>query len=258
MKRIFLIYIIVVSAFPIFGKSLVEQGDSAYMNKEYHYAVRFYEDAISKYGVSAEILYNLGNAYYKSGNIAKSILNYERALKLKSNYQEARENIDFLNAKFLNSNKENSQTLSTSVLEYILNMFSANNWSWISLLLFVLMIGALLGYFYCESIKIRKLGFFGGIVLLIMFICSILLAIVSTRRSLEHNTAIVIEKNVELSSQPHIPLNNVEALGEIKAGRKIEIIDSISAPNDSVSPIWYDIKVGSKRAWIRANAVEKI
>ena len=57
------------------------QGDSAYMRNDYASAIQIYESLLTK-GEAAEIYYNLGNSYYKTDDIAKAILNYERALLL--------------------------------------------------------------------------------------------------------------------------------------------------------------------------------
>lgn len=56
--------------------------DSAYAAADYATAVHIYEQLLSEHGESAEVYYNLGGAYYKMNEIARSILNYERALLL--------------------------------------------------------------------------------------------------------------------------------------------------------------------------------
>ena len=49
---------------------------------------------ILRTGESADIYYNLGNSYYKIGDIAKAILNYERALILKPANKDIRSNLE--------------------------------------------------------------------------------------------------------------------------------------------------------------------
>ena len=55
------------------------EGDSAYIKEDYAAAIQIYE-ALLKNGEAADVYYNLGNSYYKIGEIAKAVLNYERAL----------------------------------------------------------------------------------------------------------------------------------------------------------------------------------
>ena len=52
--------------------------DTEYQKGNYQQAIRDYEE-ILKNGESAEIYFNLGNAYYRTDNITKAVLNYERA-----------------------------------------------------------------------------------------------------------------------------------------------------------------------------------
>ena len=257
MKKIILFFILLFIVPIANAQSLVEKGDSAYVNKEYHNAVKYYEDAIKKDGVSSEILYNLGNAYYRSGNIAKSILNYERALLLSPNDKEIKENLTFVRSKLIDK-EEDSRSFTTKIFDSIIFAYSANNWALISMFLFVLILVALSCYFFFDSIKMRKLGFFGGIVIIILFILSITITFISSARVNQSNKAIIIDASTILSSEPRNPQDKNEEVLTLHEGAKIEILDSISTPNDSLSRMWYNINFNNKRAWVKANSIEKI
>ena len=246
-----------ISIVGVYSQSLVEQGDSAYLKKEYHFAVKYYEDAIAKDGVSAELYYNLGNAYYKSNNLAKAILNYERALKLKANYTDAKENLDFIRTKIGANNVSNSSSSSVS-FDFIINLMSANGWGWLALSFFILAIILYGIYFYFKEIRIRKIGFFGGGAISLLFVGTIIIAIISANRSLSTNKAIIMVDNTILSTKPHTPSNQSEELGVINPGEKVIIVDSITTPNDSLTNLWYNIKYNSSNAWVRSNNLEKI
>ena len=56
--------------------------DSAYAIENYNIAIENYKQLLEN-GKHADVYYNLGNSYYKMGDIARAILNYERALTLK-------------------------------------------------------------------------------------------------------------------------------------------------------------------------------
>ena len=81
--------------------SLVEQADSAYVQEKYKLAVELYQQAIQQDGVSSNLYYNLGNAYYRTGNVAQSILAYERALRLNPANEDARSNLEFVNSRIV-------------------------------------------------------------------------------------------------------------------------------------------------------------
>ena len=65
------------------------KGDSAYIKEDYAAAIQIYE-ALLKNGEASEVYYNLGNSYYKIGEIAKAVLNYERALLLQPGNSDIR------------------------------------------------------------------------------------------------------------------------------------------------------------------------
>ena len=74
------------------------EGDSAYIKEDYAAAIQIYE-ALLKNGEAADVYYNLGNSYYKIGEIAKAVLNYERALLLQPRNGDIRANLEVARAK---------------------------------------------------------------------------------------------------------------------------------------------------------------
>ena len=69
---------------PLSGHAVTKaEADSAYIRGQYQQAIKDYE-MLLKQGASADLYYNLGNAYYRSENITRAVLNYERALLLSS------------------------------------------------------------------------------------------------------------------------------------------------------------------------------
>ena len=73
-------------------------GDSAYVRQQYQQAIADYE-ALLKKGVSADVYYNLGNAYYRTDNITRAVINYERALLLSPGDPDIRVNLQLARSK---------------------------------------------------------------------------------------------------------------------------------------------------------------
>lgn len=71
-----------------------EQGNEAYNAGDYPKAIDAYEQLTAESVVSPAVFFNLGNAYYRSGQRGAAVANYERALQLDPASQEARENLD--------------------------------------------------------------------------------------------------------------------------------------------------------------------
>ncbi|MDE5979645.1 MAG: tetratricopeptide repeat protein, partial [Muribaculaceae bacterium] len=83
----------------ISGEVLAQQADSAYSADNFVMAEALYLKALEAGGSSSTLFYNLGNAYYRQGNLGKAIVNYERALKLDPTNADARANLEFVNSK---------------------------------------------------------------------------------------------------------------------------------------------------------------
>lgn len=257
MNRLFIYILCTLFYTTINAQSLATKGDSAYMNKDYHKAITLYEDALKSEGVSAAILYNLGNTYYKAGNNGKAILCYERALMLDPNDNDIITNLNLVRNNLIDKTVEN-QSLIVKVWNSIINIFDANTWAWITFVFFIILIGLVSCYLFSNKIKIRKLGFFGGIVSLIMFIFTVLISITSAKKSSISNFAIVIEESTMLSTTPHTPIKQSEEALLLHEGAKVEIIDSVVSSTDSICNIWYDVKISDNRAWIKSTSIEKI
>ena len=73
-----------------------EQGNALYQKEDYAGSVQAYETILSRGVQGVSLYYNLGNAYYKSGQLGKAILNYERALKLAPEDKELVNNLTFV------------------------------------------------------------------------------------------------------------------------------------------------------------------
>ncbi|MBO6096203.1 MAG: BatD family protein, partial [Bacteroidales bacterium] len=75
--------------------SLWNAGVEAYTNGDYASALKDWQDVQATGLMSKELYYNLGNAYFKTGEIAQSILWYERAIKLDPSDADIRHNLDY-------------------------------------------------------------------------------------------------------------------------------------------------------------------
>ena len=71
-------------------------GNQRYAAGDYAGAVQAYEAAVRQGRFSANLFYNLGDAYYRLGDKGRAILNYRRALMLEPSHAEAAANLAFI------------------------------------------------------------------------------------------------------------------------------------------------------------------
>ena len=75
-------------------QDLLQTGNQCYLDGKYEMAVQSYQSIIDSGYASAELYFNLGNAYYKSHDITMALVNYERARILKPNDPEINHNLE--------------------------------------------------------------------------------------------------------------------------------------------------------------------
>src|SRR5256885_5435373 len=69
------------------------RANDEYARGQFQEAVHDYESLVQAHEWSAPLFYNLGNAYFRSGDLGRAILNYERALALEPQHPESLANL---------------------------------------------------------------------------------------------------------------------------------------------------------------------
>src|SRR5438874_11454261 len=70
-----------------------EKANSEYMAGNFKEAISDYTTVVQSGEWSANLFYNLGNAYYRTGDYGRAILNYEWALRIDRQHPEAQANL---------------------------------------------------------------------------------------------------------------------------------------------------------------------
>lgn len=79
---------------PAFSRSV-----ELYRNGDYSAAVQALEGMLTTGAVSSAIFYNLGNSYYRKGEIGQALLNYRRALEIAPRDPDIRANLDMARSR---------------------------------------------------------------------------------------------------------------------------------------------------------------
>ena len=81
-----------------------------------------------KQGASAELYYNLGNAYYRTENITRAVLNYERALLLSPGDADIRFNLQLARSKTIDKIVPESEMFFVTWYRSLVNLMSVDGW----------------------------------------------------------------------------------------------------------------------------------
>ena len=224
------------------------EADSAYIRGQYQQAINDYE-ALLKQGASAEIYYNLGNAYYRTENITRAVLNYERALLFSPGDRDIRFNLQLAQSKTIDKIIPESEMFFVTWYHALVNLMSIDGWARTALVLLALVIVLSLAYLFSERIWLRKLGFFAGLALLVLFVLSNIFAWQQKQNLVHRKGAIVMEPSVTVKSTP---AKNGTDLFILHEGTKVTVTDATMKG-------WKEIRLADgKEGWIESNKLETI
>ena len=228
--------------------ALWEQANKSYMEGNWETALQEYAAISDKGAESADLYYNIGNCYYKLGNLGKSILYYNKALKLAPSDQDIRHNLEVANAR--TTNKINA------VPQFFLNRWAAafrgavssNGWAQISLAAFALTLALTLIFLLSRTATVRKVTFSGGIVFLLLFVISTVNAASQKRQQTRSGDAIVMQNAVPVKSSPDREGKDLFVLNE---GAKVTVTDKLGG--------WSQVEIASgNKGWIENRNIESV
>lgn len=230
--------------------------DSLWNSANNAYVEGLWEDAISGYdmiaglGLESAALYcNTGNAYFKSGNISKAILNYERALKLDPSYEDARYNLELSNNMI--------QDRIDPVPDFILKVWAkdlcwlmdSDGWAVAFIIMFALMLAMILLFVLSPSVAGRRTGFFTGIVFLLLAVMSLSFSLWQKNDYMKADKAIVMRPVSSVKSSPSSEAS--QDLFVLHEGTKVDILDQVGS--------WSNVELADGRqGWIRTSDIENI
>ena len=225
------------------------QADSAYINNDFVSAVYLYENILANQGESADIYYNLGNSYYKMDNIAKAIVNYEKALVLNPGNGDIRFNLELAQSKTVDKVTPMSEVFFVTWIKDLTNSMSEKGWSQMGITTFILMLLMLSLYFFSKKIALKKVGFISAVCLL--FVCIIANIFASNQKSKaeSHGAAIIMAPSVTIKSTPNEKGTDLFILHE---GHKVTI-------KDNTMREWKEIQLEDGNVgWVPTSVIEII
>lgn len=248
-KRNFIFIAIIFICLPLSANAITKKNaDDEYKKGNYQQAIRDYEELL-KQGPSADLYFNLGNSYYRTDNITRAVLNYERALLLSPGDEDIRFNLQMARSKTIDKITPKSEMFFVTWYKSLVNFTSVDGWARTAIISITIALLLILCYLFGNKVLLRKLGFYGAVIFVFLFILSNIFAY-EQKCILTRNTgAIVVSPSASLKKTP---VANSEYSTIIHEGTKIEIVD------DTMKD-WKLVKLEDGReGWILTSQIERI
>ena len=240
---------IMIFAIPAPATAITKKNaDDEYKKGNYQQAIRDYEELLKK-GPSVELYYNLGNAYYRTDNITRAVLNYERALLLSPGDEDIRFNLQMARSKTIDKITPKSEMFFVTWYKSLVNFTSIDGWANTAIISIAIALLLILCYLFGKKILIRKAGFYGAIFFVVLFISSNIFAYEQRRILTRRTGAIITAASAPLKKTP---VANSEYNTIIHEGSRVEIID------DTMKD-WKLVELEDGReGWIQSSQMERI
>lgn len=206
-----------------------EEANKLYADKQYRDAALKYEEILQNEGFSAELYYNLGNAYYKFNEIGLAILNYERALRIKPMYADALHNLEFVNRRVIDKLEDENTFFLRKWFNFLLKLRTPDQWLYIAGPLFVISLAGFLMFVFGKTRLIRKGSFYSGLFLLIISVTMIGFSAIRKGQLENHNQGIILSGAVVIKGSPD---KSGTDLFQLHEGTKVEIIGTLGEWNE--------------------------
>ena len=229
--------------------SLWNSANAAYVDGRWADAVADYE-LISGMGLESASLYcNTGDAYFKDGNIPMAILYYERALKLDPSYEDARYNLELLNAMIQDRIEPVPEFVLKAWFRDLCYIMDSDSWAVCFIVLLALTLALVLVFLLAPTAGGRRAGFFTGIAVLLLAVMSLSFSIWQKNDYSDADKAIVMRPVTSVKSSP--AAGSSTDLFILHEGTKVKVIDEVGS--------WNNIELADgRRGWIPSADIERI
>ena len=243
----FILFLSNIVAAEDFSKTMSD-ANNAYQKNDFETAAALYQQITDAGNEGSVLYYNLGNAYYKSGNAAKAILYYERALRLDPRNEDIQHNLAFVNQKLIDKIDVLPEIFIVRWWNSLSRSFTATGWAIISIICSALFFILLAIMFLSKNQIIRNITVAGTLICALILVFSVIFASKEKNRYVKQPEAIVMELVLNVKSSPDEKSGDLFVIHE---GLKVAVTDRIGE--------WVEIKLpNGDKGWVKAQSVEEI
>lgn len=222
--------------------------DKEYAKGNYLQASKDYSDLLIV-GESVELYYNLGNCYYRLGNITKSIIAYEKAHRLSPSDRDVTFNLEFVREKTIDKIERQEKNFFSAGYTMLQNLMDMDAWARLSIVAFFACLGMAMLFLLGRDEWMRKLGFYVALLSVFVFVFSTLFAWQQKHNFDARDRAVVVAPSASVKLTPSDSSADAVVVHE---GTAVQIVDRTMSD-------WYSVKLDDgKEGWLKRNSLEII
>ena len=212
------------------------RANAEYAAQHYQAATDGYEALVRAGQRNSALFYNLGNAWYRRGDHARAILNYERALALDPQHAEARANLQLVR------DQARALELAPQKLERFLLSIDPTTYLWLAVA------GFWIGLFALAMFVFRRSAAKAVVMVGAFILCSCAMYALYTLENSGRSRAIVLNKSIEARLATADNANSILAL---PPGSELKLLSTRGDWSYAALP-------NNLRGWIPTKSVELV
>lgn len=232
---------------PAQADSLVVKAQRAYAHGDHQQALSLFDSVATEYN-SAGLQLNIGNCYFKTGDVARAILHYERGLKLAPGDADLRANLDLANEQVKDRLAGKPTLALGNTWATVRGGHDPDQWArrslWASALFFALLAISLIAQH--RALK-RTLWALSAASLSFLLVC-VAFASYRHRELTDDSAAIIVSPKVDVLGEPR---SGSTVLFVLHKGTKVSVLQTTDG--------WYEVELpNGSIGWMPPATLERI
>lgn len=224
------------------------KGVTFYTSGNYKEALQEWTDIYQTGYRSADLDYNMGNAYFKINDIPYAILFYERAYLLDPSDEDINYNLQIARTLIVDRFQEIPELFFVRWYNFVSLFLSSNTWAKISIVSFILSLLLFSLYIYTSGYRQKVLGFWFAVSFFILSGSSLAFTLRNKSLVYDSHKAIITIPQVSGKSSPDTSGTDLFILHE---GTKVSIDDEVGG--------WLEIRLSDgNKGWVPVNSLNII
>lgn len=227
--------------------TLVERAERAYAAGDYERALELLDTVRAEY-TSPGLLLNIGNCYYKLGDIPRAVLNYERGLRLAPGDEDLQANLDLARERVTDRVNQLPAFALGSTWSRVRGGRDVDQWArrslWAGLAFFVLLgAGLTLRKRWLKRVLLGTSG-----AAFVFLVIAVVFAAARHAEVVDNSEAIILAPKVDVLSEPR---TGTTVLFVLHKGTKVTVLQEQNK--------WYEVKLpNGSVGWMPPSSLERI
>jgi len=204
MKKWFIIAVVgLILTGSAYGQADLQEnfnrGNVLYADGDFRGAIEAFKKAAESGYASPELYFNLGNAYFRDGQLGKSLVNYIRARRLDPRDEDILTNIEFARQYTVDRLEVSEEAILLDYVNRFFDWFRLSEIAWVSAILYLILVIIIIAGFLYRWIVIPKAVLS---LVLVLFIIAGILTAVKYDRDVATRTGVVAVSSVDVKNGP--------------------------------------------------------